>query len=416
MRFASRFRRSILTLQACVAFAGPFSNQAIAENPRNNAASIDRSLIQPLIEAEIEDDYEPFEADSAQSGVQKALDLISMPLPQNSGVEEAIEIPWLYRAKFLKTESQRKHEKFERLTRSLNRSDQSRSTRPGQNRNLRDSNLIRTQLEPDSISEVPLYEDVPVTLGDESPFSSVVFDPPIDYSGPDPVTDHDVELRDGPRVPEPMVFDLVRGLGARKGELEFNVLNIVPFQRGKSKYEWAPEIEFVPFDGFGIEYEMPIFNSEIVAHKIGLQYTFGTALDNAFIHGVQHISYIDVQNPQYIPTFLYLTGLRLDKTWSLFGMYGFSVGPQAFPFVDEESPYGLNILVNLSIFANVTEKLVLGLETNFDRQVGGPMQTLIMPQAHVHFSERIKAQVGFGLRDEVTSRFGELGFRVIFER
>ena len=96
---------------------------------------------------------------------------------------------------------------------------------------------------------------------------SGVFDPPVSYGGPDPSRVEDIEARDGPRIPEPMVFDLVRGLGARRGELEFNTLSLVPFRHGGPKYEWAPEIEWAVADGFAVEYELPIFDTRIVAQK-----------------------------------------------------------------------------------------------------------------------------------------------------
>lgn len=66
----------------------------------------------------------------------------------------------------------------------------------------------------------------------------------------------------GPRVPEPMVFDLVRPLGALKGTVEINSLGMIPLSRTIRKVdgatdplglvrrspdrrgvEWAPEIE-----------------------------------------------------------------------------------------------------------------------------------------------------------------------------
>jgi hypothetical protein len=44
-------------------------------------------------------------------------------------------------------------------------------------------------------------------------------------------------------IPEPMIFDLVRGLGARRGEFEVNVLTQVPLNDTRSRaVEWAPEI------------------------------------------------------------------------------------------------------------------------------------------------------------------------------
>jgi hypothetical protein len=77
----------------------------------------------------------------------------------------------------------------------------------------------------------------------------------------DPVSapaDNGREFR-GPIIPEPMVFDMVRPLGARRGELEVNVLGLVPLKRdgGAPAIEWAPEVEWAIRDGFAVEFELP---------------------------------------------------------------------------------------------------------------------------------------------------------------
>ncbi len=291
-----------------------------------------------------------------------------------------------------------------------------RTGRPLGAASLFDADVIRAQLGPFPASPaVPPTRLTPVPVFRDD-LRGLVQDPPIDYGGPSPSEVDDRDARDGPRIPEPMVFDLVRGLGARRGEFEINVLNIVPFQKGKPKYEWAPEVEWVPYDGLGVEFEVPIFDTRIVALKTAAQYTFGTALDDSFIHGIQGILYYDVRNGDWIPTALYLAGLRLDETWSLFSMWGVSVGPQTFPFADEAPRQGTDLILNLSLFANVTEWLVLGVETNFSRQLRGPSEFLLMPQAHVELSEHFTAQFGVGLRDDVEGRSPEIGFRIIWER
>ena len=54
-----------------------------------------------------------------------------------------------------------------------------------------------------------------------------------------------------PRIPEPMVFDLVRPLGAARGELEVNSLFRLPVAR-EGRLLWAPEVEYTFADGYGI--------------------------------------------------------------------------------------------------------------------------------------------------------------------
>lgn len=90
--------------------------------------------------------------------------------------------------------------------------------------------------------------------------------------GDGPTIDRASGEEKGPRIPEPMVFDLVRPLGARRGEVEFNTLGLVPLTRKTRKVddvtdllglvrrspdtqgvEWAPEAEFVLTDGIALE-------------------------------------------------------------------------------------------------------------------------------------------------------------------
>jgi hypothetical protein len=250
------------------------------------------------------------------------------------------------------------------------------------------------------------------------PTPGMVADPPMTYlSSPPPRGVEDIDYRDGPRIPEPMVFDLVRGLGARRGELEVNVLNLVPFRGdGRTRYEWAPEIEYALFDGFALEFELPIFNTHIEAAKYAAQYTFGTAFDDAFIHGIQGILQHDFNTNRVSTAVLYLAGLRLDQKWSLFGMFGFNAGELVFPFDDLAPRRGLDMLVNLSVFYDVTEHFLVGVETNIARNFVGSGDILIMPQVHWDIGEHYRVQFGVGIRDTGLETFPELGFRVIWER
>ena len=64
-------------------------------------------------------------------------------------------------------------------------------------------------------------------------------------------------------IPEPLIFDLVRGLGAERGEFEANVLGEFPLgDKSGRGIEWAPEVEYAIVDGFALEFEVPFHGSE----------------------------------------------------------------------------------------------------------------------------------------------------------
>lgn len=233
----------------------------------------------------------------------------------------------------------------------------------------------------------------------------------------------------GPRIPEPMVFDLVRPLGATRGEAEFNALGLVPLSRKTRRVddvpdplglvrrspdtqgiEWAPEIEFVLTDGIAFELELPMENARVEAYKAAGQVTFGTAFENRFIHGAQTILQYDLDPRIWTTTWLYLAGFRLDDTWSLFGM----VGPR-FELGRAAGGTNAEMLSNVTLFADVTDRLVAGVETNFGQVVGGHAALLVMPQVHYEVGKYWMIQVGVGARFTHELTLPEVGFRIIHE-
>ena len=78
------------------------------------------------------------------------------------------------------------------------------------------------------------------------------------------VVGQDKVIQETVSVPEPLMFDLVRGLGAKKGELEINALADFPLNNTSSRnVEWAPEVEYAVFDNLAVELELPFENFEL---------------------------------------------------------------------------------------------------------------------------------------------------------
>lgn len=233
----------------------------------------------------------------------------------------------------------------------------------------------------------------------------------------------------GPRIPEPMVFDLIRPLGAKGGEREINVLGLAPL-RQKSKQvdnvadplglvrrspdrqglEWAPELEYAVCDGVGLEFELPLENAHLEAYKAAGQITFGTALNYRFIHGAQAIVQYGRDSSLWTTTLLYLAGVRFDKTWSVFGMFG-SRAEVSGPVANK----AVGLLSNVTLFADVTDRIVAGIETNFGQTLGGNTEILVMPQLHYEIDRYWMIQAGVGTRVTTGFILPEAGFRIIRE-
>lgn len=226
---------------------------------------------------------------------------------------------------------------------------------------------------------------------------------------------------DQPRIPEPMVFDLMRPLGAHQGELEANVLGLFPIaSRGGDNgvpdalglpgngVEWAPEVEYALMDGFTLELELPFENTHVAAYKGGAQWTFGKAFGNTFIHGAQLIVEYERQPASWLPTLTYLAGLRIDRIWSVFGMFGFR------GVTNPEDPGDeLDGIMNVSVFADVAPQVTLGVETNLSESLGGKTNFLLMPQVHWEITDHFMFQGGIGARITDQNTLAEASVRLI---
>lgn len=214
-----------------------------------------------------------------------------------------------------------------------------------------------------------------------------------------------------PSIPEPMVFDLVRGLGAHRGEFEINVLGEFPLSTGggpappgfdpfglapssedQDGIEWAPEVEYAVCDGFALEFELPYENSTLEAYKFAAQLTFGTALDNRFIDGMQVIVEPDINREVWDLTFLYLAGMQFDETWSVLGMIG------ARPEIEE----GIGLqhtdgIFNLTVFADVDHSTTVALESNLTFGESERTSLLLIPQIDREITDNIEIQIGAGV-------------------
>lgn len=211
-----------------------------------------------------------------------------------------------------------------------------------------------------------------------------------------------------PRIPEPMVFDLVRPLGARRGEAEVNVLAIIPAGRKHSKIEWAPEAEVAIADGLAFEFELPFEEGELKAYKFAGQKTFGTAFHDRFIHGLQSILVVDRQSRLWSPTVLYLAGLEFDDRWSALAMIG------ARTVIDDADRAGrTERLFNFSVFRHITSHATLGVESNTSVNLRGESELRLMPQTHYEWKDHLMIQFGYGVLFQPEATTPEAAFRLI---
>jgi hypothetical protein len=200
-------------------------------------------------------------------------------------------------------------------------------------------------------------------------------------------------------IPEPLMFDLVRGLGARQGELEINTLAEFPLNNHADRgVDWAPEIEYAIFNDFAVEFELPMNNLEIEAYKMAIQWTIGSSKGNKFIHGIQVLGESYVHNDIFEFNLLYVPAYRFDKVWSAIGLFGVMLESGA-----DAAEKNYTILLNASLFADINEKMVVGVELNNTNPMlqkidDNEMELLILPQLHYEFARGFSFQFGVGAR------------------
>ncbi len=195
-----------------------------------------------------------------------------------------------------------------------------------------------------------------------------------------------------PDVPEPMIFDMMRPLGARRGEIEANTLATAPLSGDDRAISWAPEVEYAFADGFAIEGELPFENGRLMEYKLGLQAAFGSFDAGRSAHGVQYLGIYDRHTKRYSNSFAYMLVHRYSDRWSSVSMAGLWD-------VSSKRRKGRNAaIINQSVFYDASDDSIFGLEVNY---LGGEAgHLLLMPQLHQRLSGSISAQIGLGVQKD----------------
>lgn len=192
-----------------------------------------------------------------------------------------------------------------------------------------------------------------------------------------------------PVIPEPMIFDMMRPLGAHRGELEANALALTSSPFRPREAEWAPEVEYAFADGKAVELELPFNGARLEALKLGLQAAFGVSADGRSAHGVQYLGIYDRDSRHYSNSLLYMAGHRFSPRWSTMTMIG----------IDDISlgaTTGRNApLFNQATFYDVKPGTVAGMELN----VAGGAQRLVRvaPQLHQRLTQHVNVQLAGGV-------------------
>ncbi len=210
-------------------------------------------------------------------------------------------------------------------------------------------------------------------------------------------------------IPEPMVFDLVHGLGVQQGAFEANVLALAPLNDTSERpVEWAPEVEYAIRDGIALEFELPFEDSDLEGYKFAAQFTFDPLANSRRIHGSQVIvEKIDGADIWEL-TALYLTGLKFNANDSVMMMFGFRSE------VGGDSDDHDEILINVSFFRELSHRMTIGIENDLAIDIDDDAELLVFPQVHYEISEHLEIQFGAGAEIDDDDTDFSAGFRFIY--
>lgn len=198
-----------------------------------------------------------------------------------------------------------------------------------------------------------------------------------------------------------MVFDMVRPMGARRGEWETNVLALSPLSGQERALEWAPKVEYAVAHGFALEFELPFEGARLAKWKIGAQATIGTFDRGRIVHEVQYLGMYERESGRTSQALLYMLGRRHRERLSTMTMVG--VGDVRLG--QSESDAGM--LVNQSTFYGVGRDRVAGVEVNYKSHRDGAVA--VIPQFHAPLADKVNMQVGAGVDRQQGERVRPVG-------
>ncbi len=212
-----------------------------------------------------------------------------------------------------------------------------------------------------------------------------------------------------PSVPEPMMVDLVRRLGAHPGELEANVLAVVRFGDDRVGLAWAPELELAVAPGWAVEVELPLRDEHLEAVKLTVQGTAAVTARGRLVHGLQLIGEVSTGGDAFSASALYVLAARLSERASMNLLAGPALTRASTGHV------GAAALVSPSLFIDVSPHASVGLEAQLSGSTHGGFALQATPQVSWRPAPSLVVQAGAGARVDLRGAWPFVASRVALE-
>jgi len=207
-------------------------------------------------------------------------------------------------------------------------------------------------------------------------------------------------------LPEPLFFDLVRGLASRRGELEVN--SLFSGHPG-GRLHWAPEIEYAVADGMAFELELPMVDAHLEALKVAGQTRLPLPANEMFIHGMQGIVETALSDGSTDLTLLWLVAAAPNRKVSFLGMFGTRLP------VDRHGAGTPDLVANPAIFRRLSPRLTVGAEANGVLHPDRRHAIRLLPQLHWEPIDHVRIQLGAGLEATRGEAHPSLATRLVIE-
>jgi hypothetical protein len=233
---------------------------------------------------------------------------------------------------------------------------------------------------------------------------------------------------------EPLYIDLIRDLGARKGEKEWNLGLGMTDKGGFDEYEALIEYEWAPVDRLGLEIEIPVTmysargslsrdltrpSDRVESFKLATQWSFlvsekaKTSLALGYIHEFELVDLDKISWSNLLKGNIYNPFFIAAKRWGANYHTLIYTGPRVIKEFDKKTEVHYELNTNLHYMITGTRNFI-GLEINKEFY-DGRMSAVLRPQMRVGLSENLMVGIVTGIpitgQDENISAF----MRIIYE-
>jgi hypothetical protein len=232
---------------------------------------------------------------------------------------------------------------------------------------------------------------------------------------------------------EPLYIDLIRDLGARKGEKEWNVGMGLIDNNMYDRYEALVEYEWAPINRLGLEVELPFSfyyptsqngnapSSQLNALKLAAQYSFfvserlKTSMAIGYIHEFELTEFANYGKEKVFKGNVYNPFFVAAKRWGNNFHTLLYTGPAIEQHYRDRS-FHANWQINSNFHYMITgTRNFLGVEFNKEVRPGGDFAMTIRPQMRVGIAENLLVGIVSGVPiSRVNQRFSSF-LRLIYE-